>query len=132
MKISNYRKFNPVILVIACISFLSGFAANPAMSAEAHSSHAQPDKGAGTLIIRRIPNLGNNVTVVVYVDGASVANISYGRTYRGSLSAGRHVLSVRALAPRWRTSLDRTVDVQSGQTYNFTAVGDGSGNLILQ
>lgn len=102
------------------------------MNAAAPSSHAQPVNGAGTLIIRRIPNLGNNVTVVVVVDGASVANISYGRMYQGSLSAGRHVLSIRALAPRRRDLPETTLDVQSGQTYNFTAVGDGSGNLILK
>ena len=48
------------------------------------------------LIIHRIPNLGNQVIVDLHVDGAPVASIGYGHTYKGFLRPGRHVLSVRA------------------------------------
>ncbi len=132
MKISNYRKYNPVVLIITCISFFIGLVASPAMSAQAPSGLTQPAKGEGTLIIRRMPNLGNNVTVVVYVDRVSVGLIPYGRSYEGPLPAGHRVLSVVAQGGRRRTPVETTLDVQSGQTYKFTALSDGSGSLILK
>jgi hypothetical protein len=84
------------------------------------------------LIIRRNPNLGFNVIVRLWIDGVSAGAIGYGHAFEGYLAPGHHVLAVLATPnPRWPTPWQLPLDVQSGQTYGFTAVGDSSGNLIL-
>ena len=141
MKIYNYRSRNALILMITCVLFLSRYAASPAMSSDAQSrriavvplAFAQSIKDPAHLVVRRIPNLGNNVIVVLYVDGVAVTPIGYGHTYEGFLPPGRHVLSVLSTPdPRWRAPWQTTLDVRTGQTYNFTAVDDGSGDLVLK
>jgi hypothetical protein len=48
------------------------------------------------------------------------------------LAPGHHVLAVLATpSPRWPIPWQLPLDVRSGQIYGFTAVGDSSGNLIL-
>jgi hypothetical protein len=92
----------------------------------------QPVEGAARLIIRRIPNLGYDVIVQLWIDGAPAAPIGYGQTYEGFLAPGRHILSVLpAPRPRWRIPWQLTLDARSGQSYSFTAMGDGSGHLVL-
>jgi hypothetical protein len=105
-----------------------GYAANQAMS-----SNAQLGPAPARLIIQRIADLGNFVYVNLWVDGVPVAAIGYGQTYEGLLPPGRHVLSVLPTPdPKWPTPSQMILDVRSGQTYNFTADGDGSGYLILR
>jgi hypothetical protein len=72
------------------------------------------------------------VHVNLWVDGAPVAIVAYGQTYEGFVSPGRHVLSVLATPnPKWPIPSQIILDARSGHTYNFTADGDGSGDLIL-
>jgi hypothetical protein len=141
MKTSNYHSRNALILMITCVLFLSRYAASQAMASDAQprrvavarSAFSQPLKDPARLIIRRIPNLGYNVIVDLYVDGVAVAPIAYGHTYEGVLPSGRHVLSVLPTpSPKWQTPPQMTLDVRHGQTYSFTAMGDGSGYLILK
>jgi hypothetical protein len=64
--------------------------------------------------------------------GVALANIGYGRTYEGFLPSGRHVLSVLPTPhPKWPTPWQMVLDVRSGQTYTFTAMGN-SGHLVLK
>ena len=141
MKTYNYRSRNALILMTTCFLFLSGYTATEAMSSDAQSrrvaiagsAFAQPVNDPGRLIIRRIPNLGNSVIVDLYVDGVAVAAIGYGHTYEGFLPPGRHVLSVLPTPnPKWFTQPQMILNVRNGQTYSFTAVGDNSGDLILE
>ena len=105
----------------------SGYVANQAMSSDAQSGSAP-----ARLIIHRIADLGNNVFVDLSIDGAPVAIVGYGQTYKGLVPPGRHVLSVLATPnPKWPTASQMILDARSGQTYNFTADGDGSGRLVL-
>jgi hypothetical protein len=101
-----------------------------ARSANTKSQSAGND---ARLIVMRIPNLGNHVIVDLSVDGVAVRSIEYGQTYKGLLSPGRHVLSVVASPnAKWKNPTDIVLNVRKGRTYNFTAMGDGSGNLILK
>jgi hypothetical protein len=77
--------------------------------------------------------MGKFVIVQVYVDDVVVGSMGYGGTYEGFLKPGHHALSALA-TPRskWRERPPTIVDVRSGQTYKFTAMGNGSGNLILR
>jgi hypothetical protein len=135
MKTYSYSCHTALILIAACL-FLSKYAASQAMSSDAQSGRAaslvRPVNGAARLVIRRIPDLGKAVAVNLSIDGVPVAIILYGHTYKGVLSPGRHVLSVFPTPmPKYPTPWQMTLDVRSGHTYTFTAMGD-SGHLILQ
>jgi hypothetical protein len=123
----------------ACLLFLGPYATSQAMSSDAQlrragaagSAVVQPVERAGRLIVCRDPALGNFLIAHLDVDGVPVATIPYGRSYEGFLSPGRHVLSLLPTPnPAWRTAPAMILDVRSGQTYTFTAIGD-SGYLIL-
>jgi hypothetical protein len=92
----------------------------------------QPAKAPARLIIRRMPNLGFNVTVRLWIDGQPAPALGYGHSYEGFLPPGHHVLAVLA-TPRSRSPIpwQMPLDVQSGQTYSFTAGGGSSGDLVL-
>jgi hypothetical protein len=141
MKIYRYSSQKALILVTTCLLGVSSYSVNQAIGAETQarrdasteSAVVRPAKGAARLIIHRIPNLGNRVIVDLSIDGAPVASIAYGHTYEGFLPPGRHVLSVRPTPnPKWTTASEVILDVQNGRTYNFTAMGDHSGYLILK
>jgi len=131
---------NGLILMIACL-FLGGYDSSQAIGANpqprrttvAGPGFVQPGNDAARLVVWRIADLGNFVYVDLYVDGVPVAAIGYGSTYEGFLPPGRHVLSVLPTPnPKWPTPTVMILNVRSGQTYSFTADGDGSGHLILR
>src|SRR5437868_12092521 len=102
MKIYNYSG-QTLIWMTACLLFLTMDDKSQATRSDTESRHAgaseisaQPVGGDARLLVRRIPNLGNNVIVDLYIDGAAVRPIVYGQTYEGFMPAGRHVLSVVA------------------------------------
>ncbi len=139
MKTYRCRGRIAFVLIATCL-FLSGYTANHAMGAKAKSSRAavawpvsvRPVNGPARLNINRIPDLGNFVIVRLWIDGISAGSIGYGHTYEGLLPPGRHVLAVMASPnPKWWTPSQMILDVRSGYTYDFTAMGDGSGRLIL-
>ena len=140
MKRYSYSSRVAFVPVSVCL-FFSAYAVCPAASEDqpvnrivvARSDSAQPPRGAAArLIIRRIPNLGNWVFVSLWIDGVPAASIGYGHTYVGYVAPGRHVLSVLPTPrPRWPTPWQMILDARSGQTYDFTAMDDHSGHVIL-
>jgi hypothetical protein len=141
MKTYSYRNGNALILVTACLLFVSRYTVSQAMSSDAQSrrvavagyAFVQPVTDSARLIVRRIPNLGNHVIVDLHIDGVAVAGIGYGRTFEDFLRPGRHVLSVWPTPhAQWLTPWQMTLDVRNGRTYAFTAMGDHSGHLILK
>ena len=139
MKTYRCRGRIAFVLIATCF-FLSGYTANHAMGAKAKSSRAavawpvsvRPVNGPARLNINRIPDLGNFVIVRLWIDGMPAGSIGYGHTYEGLLPPGRHVLTTLASPnPRWWIPSQMILDVRSGQAYNLTAMGDGSGHLIL-
>jgi hypothetical protein len=126
-------------LTIACALIVTIFGTIQAASPNSESNRdAITDSGSSEplndarLIVRRIPNLGNNVIVDLYIDGVAASPIVYGQTYEGFIPPGRHVLSVVASPhPKWPTPTQLILDARKGETYSFTAMGDGSGQLIL-
>src|SRR3954453_15834701 len=139
MKINN-RKHTALTLVITCL-----LGATIVGSTEAKTPKLQTDRDTtattfssnagdpGRLVIWRIPNLGNAVIVDLYIDGVATSPIVYGQTFEAALSPGRHVLSVVASPhAKWPVRSETALDVQNGQTYSFTALGNGSGELVLK
>ena len=139
MKTYGDRSRGALVLVVALL-FFSAYAVGQPTSAGVNSPRGvvagpgfkQPVDGTARLVIRRIPNLGYDVIVQLWIDGEPATPIGYGQTYEGFLAPGRHVLSVLpAPSPRLRIPWQLTLDARSGQTYTFTAMGDGSGHLVL-
>ena len=130
MKTHNYSSRSAILLLVVSL-FLSAFVAGQTVGADPRSPHAAaPSQAPARLVIRRMPNLGFNVIVQLWIDGKQAASLGYGHTYNGTLTPGRHVLAVlatRSHSPAWEMPLN----VQSGQTYMFTATGGHSGNLVL-
>ena len=97
----------------------------------AAAPRAESQSGA-ILVVRRIPNLGNNIFVDLAIDGRRVASIGYGHTYQTVLPPGRHVLAVLATPhPNYREWWTTEVHVRAGQTYSYTAARF-AGQLILR
>jgi hypothetical protein len=141
MKRYSYCYRGALIGTMMTCLFLSEYAVGQSRNPDAQSDRVggrtsafvRPIRDPARLIIRRIPTLGNDVFVDLYLDGAPFASIGYGQTYDGVLSPGRHVLSVIATPrPKWLTRSHIIVNARSGQTYSFTAMGDRTGSLTLR
>ena len=123
------KKYSSIItifsLACACLVF-AGCTAN-----QGGLGTAPIPANSGRLIVTRVANFGENLGLVVSVDGKDVGSFSEGRSYSGYLSAGQHVITARAdpHQPGARPGR-KTVTVQAGQTYSYTAAWSG-GNLVL-
>jgi hypothetical protein len=118
----NYNWRRKLVLTMTCLLCLAGHA----------GAGAPADEGTARLIIHRIPTMGKFVFVQLYVDNVVIGAIAYGGTYEGFLKPGRHVLSALATPrPKWWERPPTIVDVRSGETYRFTVIGNGAGNLML-
>jgi hypothetical protein len=130
MKTHNYSR-SAILLLIVSLSF-SAFVTSQAIGAEPRSPHAAASSQApARLIIRRMPNLGVNVIVQLWIDGKPTATLGYARDYEGVLTPGRHVLAVLATRSRSPIPWEMALNAQGGQTYIFTAGGGSSGNVVL-
>src|SRR5436305_7390115 len=120
------KKYSSIIYILslACAGLIfTGCATNQAA--------APIPANSGHLIVTRVANFGENLGLVVSVDGKDVGSFSEGRSYSGYLSAGQHVITARA-DPRQPGARPgrKTLTVQAGQTYSYTAAWSG-GNLVL-
>jgi hypothetical protein len=86
---------------------------------------------SGHLLIYRVPNFGSNMSLIVSVDGKDVGAFTEGRNYSGYLPAGQHTIMAR-VDPNMTGAQParKTLTVQAGQTYSFTA-GLSGGNMTL-
>jgi hypothetical protein len=131
MKTHNYSSRSAILLLVVSL-FFSAFVGGQATAAEPRSPHAAaPSQAPARLVIRRIPNLGANVIVQLWIDSKPAGSLGYGHTYEGTLTPGRHVLAVLATRSRSPIPWEMALNAQSGQTYIFTAQGGSSGNLVL-
>ena len=81
---------------------------------------------SGHVLIYRVANFGEDLGLVVSVDGKDVGIFTEGGNYSGYLPAGQHQITVRADPNRTGAPPGRkTLIVQAGQTYSFTAAWSG-------
>jgi hypothetical protein len=111
-------------LSLACACLISvGCATQPG------AATAPPN--SGHLLVNRVANFGTDLSLVLSVDGKDVGSFTEGRSYDGYLSAGQHRLTARVDPNRTGAAPARkTVTVQAGQTYSYTAAWSGE-NLVL-
>ena len=114
------------ILSLACACLISlGCATNQPGAATA------PPPNSGHLIVTRVANFGSDLSLVVSVDGKDVGSFPEGRNYDGYLPAGQHRLTARVDPnPGGKRPGRKTLTVQAGQTYSYTAAWSGE-NLVL-
>ena len=81
--------------------------------------------------VARAPSVGSGIFVSISVDGKQLTTLSQGKSYRGTLAPGKHVLS---LVPDPNLSGQRPfkleLTVENGKTYSFRATRK-SGDIIL-
>ena len=86
---------------------------------------------SGHLLITRVANFGTDLSLVLSVDGKDVGSFTEGRSYSGYIQAGQHVITARVDPnPGGKRPGRKSLTVQAGQTYSFTAAWSG-GNLVL-
>ena len=119
----KYRSITYIVSLACAGLIFTGCATNQAT--------APIPANSGHLIVTRVANFGADLGLVVSVDGKDVGSFSEGRSYSGYLSAGQHVITARA-DPRQPGARPgkKTVTVQAGHTYSYTAAWSG-GNLVL-
>src|SRR6266704_7136023 len=106
-------------LVCACL-ISAGCATNQPGAATA------PPPNSGHLLVYRVPNFGTDLFLVLSVDGKDIGSFTEGRNYDGYLSAGQHRLTARVDPnPSGKHPARKTLTVQAGQTYSFTAAWSG-------
>jgi len=119
------KKYSSIIhiLSLACACLIAGCQTGPgAGPVPANSGH---------VLIYRVANFGSNLSLVVSVDGKDVGSYTEGRNYSGYLPAGQHTLSARVDPnPGGKRPGRKTLAVQAGQTYSYTAAWSG-GKLVL-
>jgi hypothetical protein len=124
----NHKWCRTFVLAMTCLLCVAGSAGAKTRATSDTASAA----GNARLVVYRIPTIGKFVIVQIYVDDVMVGSVGYGGTYNGSLKPGHHVLSVLATPrPRTHARPPTNVDVQSGKTYSFTAMGNSQGSLTL-
>jgi hypothetical protein len=132
MKKFNYCSYALLIVGLGFTIFAGCETTGGGASSSTSSASTVASAQSGRLVIRRVANIGTTLVLNVSVDGSHVASVSEGQTYRGSLSAGPHVVSVildpnaMNLAPT-----QKRITVQKGQTYTFTATWDGNVLALL-
>jgi hypothetical protein len=123
------KKYSSIIYIfsLACAYLIfTGCAAN-----QGGLGTAPVPANSGRVLVTRVANFGEDLSLVLSVDGKDVGSFTQGNQYSGYLPAGQHVLTAR-VAPN-RTGTDparKTLTVQAGKTYSYTAAWSG-GNLVL-
>ncbi len=121
------KKYGSIIhmlgLTCACL-IVAGCTTGPAAA-------TAPPPNSGHVLIYRVANFGEDLGLVVSVDGKDAGTFTQGGNYSGYLSTGQHVITARAdpHQPGARPGR-KTLNVQAGQTYSYTAAWSG-GNLVL-
>lgn len=120
MKIHHFTNRIFVAVALALVS-CSTTQTNTSISA------SQPSKDQAQIVVTRVANFGENLTLALSIDGHQVAKLIEGRNYTGNLSPGSHVLTGQTI-PHSTDLLParKTVTLQGGRTYQYTARWSGS------
>ena len=122
------KAYNPTIYILslACAGLILS-----ACETTGPGAASAPPPNSGHVLIYRVANFGETIGLVVSVDGKDVGTFTEGRNYSGYLPAGQHRLSVRPDPNRAGTRPgQKTLTVQAGQTYVYTAAWSGGGSRL--
>src|SRR3954470_16477139 len=127
IKMNCLRK--SVGLVCMCFALISGTTTSYGAPAKSDSA-AQAGEAGGSVIVNRTPSVGSGVFVSLKIDGKYVKTLLQGRHYQGTLSPGKHVISVNP-DPNTTGQRPNTVEVtvEKGRSYSFSASRNKSGEI---
>ena len=90
----------------------------------ANQAAAAPE--SGHLVIYRVANFGDDLGLVVSIDGKDAGTFTEGRNYSGDLPAGEHTIIVRVDPNRTDAQPAQVkLNVKAGETYSYTAGWSG-------
>ena len=93
----------------------------------------QSNEGESTFTVNRKPSVGSGIDVRLLVDGKSVRTLMKGSRYKGTLSPGKHVISVMPVPNTSSQQQDKVeFTAEKGHNYSFSVAYDKSGRLVLQ
>lgn len=124
-QVSSSNPFRLSILRLATCALLVASANQSVKANESNSSHpngaifATSAADGGRLFVQRSPTLGRNVSITLTIDGKPAGTLTWGRTYDGYITPGRHVLT--ASPNRSREGWQGTLNVRRGETYSYSA-----------
>ncbi|MEO7166887.1 MAG: hypothetical protein ABI787_08110 [Spartobacteria bacterium] len=84
------------------------------------------------IVIKRAPNFGNQSNISLFIDGTRVSTLGYGRSYTGTLSAGRHLVTMMQ-TPHLNDAYPYSqhwIRLVPGQTSVYTAIWRNGGTRI--
>src|SRR5438876_1471253 len=127
-RFQHMKKYSSIIYILslACIGLIL-----VACQTTGPAAATAPPPNSARLLIYRVANFGSNMALVVSVDGKDVGSFTEGRNYSGYLSAGQHTITARVDPnPGGKRPGRKTLTVQAGQTYSYTAAWSGQ-KLVL-
>ena len=111
-----------LMLVFGCAMFISTLA-------QGGVGYLRSNHPSGRLTIDRAANFGWNLGFHLQIDGRSVRNVVFGRSFSTQLSPGPHVLTVFKVPTTGFTEpTSVTVNIQPGAEHLYQAVWDS--NLV--
>lgn len=123
--IQDMKKYSSIITILSLACACLIFAGCTTQTATA------PPPNSGHVLIYRVANFGENLGLVVSVDGKDVGTFTQGSNYSGYLAAGQHVITARPDPnPAGTSPARKTLTVQAGQTYVYTAAWAGGGTRL--
>jgi len=93
---------------------------------------AQSSETGSPITVNRTSSVGSGVFVALSVDGKRVKTLMKGSIYKGTLSPGKHVISVLP-DPNTTGQRENKVEVtaEKDRAYSFVVARDKSGQLVL-
>ena len=123
------KKYSSIIYIVSLAC--AGLIFTGCGTTQPSAATAPIPANSGRLLVNRVANFGSNMVLVLSVDGKDVGSFTEVRSYSGYLSAGQHTIVAR-VDPNMTGAQParKTLTVQAGQTYSFTA-GLVGGNMTL-
>ena len=118
---------------LVCVSFglICGAATSDAATKKPEAA-AESSEGGSPITVNRSSSVGSGVLIAVSVDGKRVKTLMKGSVYKGTLSPGKHTISVM---PDPNTSGQRQnqveVNAEKDRAYSFIVSRGKSGELVL-
>jgi hypothetical protein len=128
---THYVKKNAVVaLVCVCLGIIC-YAATSHAAAKKSDAPAQNSSDMAKLVVVRTDSVGSGITAAIAVDGKDLVTLSRGRSFHGSVSPGKHVISVMPDPNLIGQSPNKTeFTAEKGHTYSFS-VSSKSGKVVL-
>jgi hypothetical protein len=128
---NHYIQKNAVTAFVCLGLAMLCCAATSQAASKKSDAPAQNAGDSAQLVVVRTPSVGSGIAASISVDGKELANLTQGKSFRGPLTPGKHVISVSAHPNLTGKQSNKTeFTAEKGQTYSFS-VSSKSGEVVL-